>query len=248
MKTKSELYDYLHAFGQKIFINSDNEYLLEMATKSGVNISGKLIKYSFHNTDNLIFTVGEVISCSPFLNLRCKTIRAEFEVQSNLVGVYNAENMLAAVTIGSFFDVPESLIKLGLESYIPQNNRSQLTVSSKNKLVVDAYNANPTSMLAAIMNFVQMNVSSKMLILGDMLELGETSKEEHQRIINVLEKYQFKQVWLVGGYFEATNNSFEVFMNVDEVVQRIKNEDIRDCYILIKGSRGIKLEKIIPYL
>ncbi|MHB9140428.1 MAG: glutamate ligase domain-containing protein, partial [Paludibacter sp.] len=136
----------------------------------------------------------------------------------------------------------------GLENYIPQNNRSQLTVTNKNKLVVDAYNANPTSMRAAILNFAQMEVEHKTLILGDMLELGEQSDAEHQIITDLLQQNKFESVLLVGPQFKKTHNSYRCFDDTDELINHIEQQPISGHYILIKGSRGIKLEKVLQKL
>jgi UDP-N-acetylmuramoyl-tripeptide--D-alanyl-D-alanine ligase len=171
-----------------------------------------------------------------------------FVVDTKLIGTYNAENILAAVTIGHFFGIDDATIKAGLEQYIPQNNRSQLTVTERNKLVVDAYNANPTSLRAAVQNFGLMEVENKMLILGDMLELGEYAEMEHQSIVDLLESYKLKNVILVGELFAQTKNEFKCFDNVEDLQQYIEKQVITDNYILIKGSRGIKLEKVIPLL
>jgi UDP-N-acetylmuramoyl-tripeptide--D-alanyl-D-alanine ligase len=165
-----------------------------------------------------------------------------------LIGAYNAENVLAAVAIGEYFGVGEELIKKGLENYIPQNNRSQLTVTENNKLVVDAYNANPTSLKAAILNFAQIKLKRKTLILGDMLELGEQSDIEHQNIVDLLQQNEFKNVLLVGESFKKTQNSYRSFKDVNELINFLESHPITRNYILIKGSRGIKLEKVISML
>ena len=179
----------------------------------------------------------------------CSTGNEEkFEINTKLIGSYNAENVLGAVAISHYFGLTDSEIKAGLEKYIPKNNRSQLTVTDKNKLVVDAYNANPTSMKAAILNFAQMNVENKTLILGDMLELGEYSHQEHQNIVDLLNQNHLVNVLLVGNDFMNTQNSFKKFEKVEDLIGFIENEPIVNHFVLIKGSRGIKLEKILPQL
>lgn len=247
-KTKAELYDYICANGQLIFINKDNEHLMEMAANAG--ISDKRRSYSLNPVDSDCYIYGQVSSCSPFLNMECTINNSEiFDVETKLIGTYNAENVLAAVAIGDFFGVDKKAIKAGLEKYTPQNNRSQLTVTAKNKLVVDAYNANPTSMKAAIVNFGQMDVKHKVLILGDMLELGEQSDFEHGQTVELLNQYDFEKVILVGPQFKKTNNKFHCFDNVDALLADLSDKnDIKDCYVLIKGSRGIKLEKVLNVL
>ncbi len=248
-KTKSELYVNIHDNAKSIFINSGNEHLREMALKSGFTNDERLVKYKLIAECKKELVAGAVLSCSPFLKMQCCTkANSCFVVDTKLIGTYNAENILAAVTIGHYFGINDADIKKGLEQYLPQNNRSQLTVTERNKLVVDAYNANPTSMRAAVINFGLMQVENKMLILGDMLELGEQADFEHQAIVDLLESYQLKNVLLVGKIFAQTINDFSCFSAVDDLIQYIEKQNIVDSYILIKGSRGIKLEKVISLL
>ncbi len=246
--TKAELYENIFAHGSKVFINEGNEHLQEMVKRSGFVTNERLIPYLLSDKKETNKITGKVNSCSPYLNMICNT-DDEFEINTQLIGVYNAENVLAAVTIGNYFGVSNLSIKAGLEKYSPQNNRSQLTITDKNKLVVDAYNANPTSMRAAIINFGQMDVQHKVLILGDMFELGDQSESEHQQIIDLLGKYEFERVILVGARFAATQNTYECYQNADELLAYLQtNKDINNSYVLIKGSRGIKLEKILADL
>lgn len=245
--TKSELYQNIFSNGKNIFVNTGNKHLTEMASKSGFTNDAEICKYSLTG-DDIEAINGSVLSCSPFLEMKCSTGNESFVVKTKLIGTYNAENVLAAVAIGHFFGVSDAEIITGLENYIPQNNRSQLTVTERNKLVVDAYNANPTSMRAAIVNFGQMEVENKMLILGDMLELGNQSASEHQAIVDLLESYQLKNVFLVGKLFEQTNNSYSCFQDVDKLIQLLEQKSVTNHYVLIKGSRGIKLEKVLPLL
>jgi UDP-N-acetylmuramoyl-tripeptide--D-alanyl-D-alanine ligase len=248
-RTKSELYVNIHDNAKSIFINAGNEHLREMALKSGFTNDDRLVKYKLIAECKKELVAGTVLSCSPFLKMQCCTkMNSCFVVDTKLIGTYNAENILAAVTIGHFFGIDDATIKAGLEQYIPQNNRSQLTVTERNKLVVDAYNANPTSLRAAVQNFGLMEVENKMLILGDMLELGEYAEMEHQSIVDLLESYKLKNVILVGELFAQTKNEFKCFDNVEDLQQYIEKQVITDNYILIKGSRGIKLEKVIPLL
>jgi len=247
MKTKAELYNYIVSAGKKVFINNDNPYLLEMLAWSGLIDAEQKIAYSQKESNGEI--TGRITDCSPFLEMSCHQKDGTiFEIKTHLIGSYNTENVLAAVTIGNYFGLSNEQIKTGLENYVPQNNRSQLTITEKNKLVVDAYNANPTSMRAAILNFAQMNVDAKTLILGDMLELGELSGEEHQFAVELLKQNNFKNVLLVGPEFKNTKNDYRCFENVSELQEFIEEHPITDNYILIKGSRGIKLEKILTSL
>jgi UDP-N-acetylmuramoyl-tripeptide--D-alanyl-D-alanine ligase len=249
-KTKSELYEYIFEHGETIFINKDNKDLVEMATKTGFTIGKSNVQdYSLDSKNATSHIYGQIIECSPFLKMQCKIDNLEtLQINTQLIGAYNAENVLAAVTIGKFFDIEAEIIKTGLEKYAPQNNRSQLTVTKHNKLVVDTYNANPTSMSAAILNFAQMDIKAKTLILGDMLELGEQSDIEHQNIINLLQQYKFENVLLIGANFKNTNNSYLCFNEVTDLISHLEKHPIRNEYVLIKGSRGIKLENILTIL
>jgi len=246
-KTKGELYDYARTHGAGLFINSGNHFLMEMVQKAGFEADDKhLIKYNLNGSAANVN--GKVTASAPFVSLSCVTNQGEFNADTRLIGEYNAENILAAATIGNYFGLSNDEIKCGLETYEPKNNRSQLMVTDKNKLIVDAYNANPTSMKAAIGNFATMQVSPKAAILGDMLELGEYSADEHQAIVSELEKAGFEQVVLVGPEFVACKSGFHTFEKVEEARVFLENNPIEAYYVLIKGSRGIKLEKVIELL
>lgn len=243
-KTKGELYDFLKAHSGLLFLNESNPDLVEMAEKREFE---RVITYGQDATADVR---GEVISCTPFLNFSWQAsqalgteqiVSAVYEVQTHLIGAYNLDNMLAAITIGLHFGVEPQKICHALESYIPSNNRSQLTETATNKLIVDAYNANPSSMKAAIENFRLMAVEHKMLILGDMRELGEVSDEEHQRVVDQLKAAVLTNVWLVGEEFAKTQCDFRKFKDVEEVKVAIRENKPADSYILIKGSNGIKL-------
>ena len=228
-RTKGELYDFLK--DSLIFINADNEHLMQMAEERKLP---RLFTYSQQGQGNVN---GEIISCAPFLKFRWN----EHEIQTHLIGSYNLDNMLAAITVGLQFDVSEQAICHALENYIPSNNRSQLTVTEHNKLIVDAYNANPTSMAAALDNFERMEVSPKMAILGMMGELGDVSREEHEKVVARLEKAHFDNVWLVGEGFKDIPCDFRKFNNVEEVKEALKAQRPENYYILIKGSNSTKL-------
>ena len=245
-KTKGELYDFLCAHECPVFVNRDNEHLMQMINerrKPETDI------YYYGQSDNSdILIRGEVISCAPFLKFRWREQDADagytsewLTVQTHLIGAYNLDNMLAAITIGYVNNIPFDKINHALENYVPTNNRSQLTETEHNHLIVDAYNANPTSMKAAIDNFRLMEVSPKMAILGMMGELGDVSQEEHQKIITLLEEAHFNEVWLVGSEFQKANSSFRTFANVDEVKATIAQQQPTGRYILIKGSNSTKL-------
>jgi UDP-N-acetylmuramoyl-tripeptide--D-alanyl-D-alanine ligase len=247
-KTKGELYDFLVSHDCPIFINRDNEHLMQMIQERGQQPD----LYFYGQSDNQdILIRGEVVSCAPFLKFRWREQDAEagfvsewMEVQTHLIGAYNLDNMLAAITVGYVNNIPFEQINHALENYVPTNNRSQLTETEKNHLIVDAYNANPTSMKAALDNFRLMEVSPKMAILGKMGELGDVSDEEHQKIIKLLEEARFDEVWLVGEEFQKVNSRFRTFANVDEVKQAIAQEQPAGRYILIKGSNSTHLYEL----
>ena len=253
IRTKGELYDFLRsakkhaAFlpnGQsyecpKVFIHADNEHLL------GISHDLELVKYGTTPSSDLA-VFGEVTECAPFLSFswRNQNIGSDaptHHVDTHLIGSYNIYNMLAAATIGLHFGVSEEQVDHALANYIPSNNRSQLTVTASNKLIVDTYNANPTSMNAALLNFRDMKVSPKMAILGDMRELGEVSAEEHQKVVDFLKHTDITNVWLVGSEFAKTDCNYRKFDNVELVKEEIAANPPKGEYILIKGSNGIKL-------
>lgn len=235
-KTKGELYDFLKAHNCLLFLNESNADLVEMAEQREMQ---RIIGYG-HTEDEASIT-GEVISCAPFLKFRWTDGRGDREVQTHLIGSYNLDNMLAAITIGLHFGVSSESICHALENYVPTNNRSQLEVTEKNKLIVDAYNANPSSMAAAIENFRVLEAPKKMAILGDMRELGDVSDEEHQHVVDQLKAYGFENIWLVGAEFQKTSTNYRKFADVEEVKAAIAAEQPEGYHILIKGSNGIKL-------
>lgn len=244
IKTKGELYDYIRSTGGKIFINEDNHFLSEIS--KGI----EKIEYSLKNKEAQSF--GEIISTSPMLEMRWVKNNNSYQLNTNLIGKYNAENVLAAVTIGAYFNVENKEIQDAIANYFPQNNRSQLTETKKNKLIIDAYNANPTSMEAAISNFKEMSVEGKKkaVVLGDMKELGEDSILEHQKIASFISDCQFEKVYLIGECFSSIKSpsSFFVFQNESDFYKKLQEENLQGYYILIKGSRGMKMEKYIDFL
>ena len=236
IKTKGELYDYLRENDGLAFIHSENKYL------NGIASGLQLVKYGTATDDPSLAVCGETLCCDPFLSFRWKRAGGEWqEVKTHLIGSYNVYNMLAAACIATHFGVDEKLVSDALRDYVPTNNRSQLEVTTSNKLIVDTYNANPTSMRAALENFRDMQAEPKMAILGDMRELGEVSHEEHQKVVDFLTDNNITDVWLVGEEFEKTNCPFRKFKNVDEVKAEIAAHKPEGYYILIKGSNGIKL-------
>lgn len=251
IRTKGELYDNLRQKGEsKVFIDADNEHLAKIS--QGLS----LVKYGVESSDSELAVKGEVIDCAPFLRFKWSQPVAsitnveegsvpaegqEYEVQTHLIGAYNIYNMLAAATIGLEFGVTPQQVSEALADYVPSNNRSQLTVTDSNKLIVDTYNANPTSMAAALRNFVLMDVKPKMAILGDMRELGEVSDEEHQKVVDFLKMHNDITVWLVGSEFGKTSCDFRKFPDVQAVKEEVAKQKLHDLYILIKGSNGTRL-------
>lgn len=240
IRTKGELYDFLRAKGgATIFIQNENPYL------NGIAEGLTCVRYG--QTAGL-YVSGELISCSPFLSFRWTAEGVSHEVNTHLIGSYNLDNMLAAAAIGRYFGVSDDDISSALASYLPHNNRSQLKETADNKLIVDAYNANPTSMMAALKNFRQVEAPHKMVILGDMKELGEASREEHQKVVDYLKECGFDRVVLVGPEFAAATHSYQTFQHVDEVLADIRMHKPQGYYILIKGSNSMKLSQLPEYL
>lgn len=238
VRTKGELYDFLRGNpSSKVFIDAGNEHLMRIA--EGLH----LIKYGVGESDGLSVR-GEVAECAPFLHFRWTDGERWYDVNTHLIGNYNIYNMLAAATIGMHFGVSPEQICHALSSYEPSNNRSQLTETAHNHLIVDAYNANPTSMAAALRNFRDMQVEPKMAILGDMRELGEQSEEEHQKVVDFLAEAHLDNTWLVGEAFARTKTSLRKFADIEEVKAAIAANQPQGYYILIKGSNGIKLYQL----
>ena len=267
-RTKGELYDYLATRDESVvFINADDElltsilpenawvspYSTNLANADGC-VVGEVIKKSTPNTQHLTPNTKHQTSNSPYLNLRWQENgldleeRGEepkwYEIQTHLIGSYNINNVLAAITIGLQFAVEPEKICHAIENYIPSNNRSQFTETAKNRLIVDAYNANPTSMELALENFHQMDVSPKMAIIGEMRELGESSDEEHRHIVKVLKKCRFDRVWLIGDAYADIKCHYRKFHDVDEAKIAIANEHPEGFYILLKGSNSTRLHQL----
>jgi len=245
--TKGELYDHLRAKNGPVFLNADNPHLTQMAKGLSCILYGK------PGTPGLAVQ-GELECCNPCLKFRWRKGESGewHSVQTNLIGAYNIDNALAAITIGLHFGVSEQAASDSIAGYVPSNNRSQLTKTERNSLVVDAYNANPTSMQAALENFSLMQATGKMLILGDMRELGDSSQEEHIRTVNLISQLGFSNVVLVGDEFgkavAATDAPFRVFAHAGQTAEWIKSAGISGQTILIKGSNSMKLVTLVELL
>ena len=240
VKTKKELFDYLEDNTGKVFLNSVLKDVMTLLPSTSVNVYGK--------GDSSFFVSGSVLSNYPYLEFEWRFFESKHQVKTHLIGDYNMDNALAAITIGSFFGINSEFINDALEAYVPKNSRSQFEKTEKNTLVIDAYNANPTSMKAALDSFVNYPLSPKALILGEMRELGGVSQTEHQQLVDLIDAYSFTKVYLVGKSFEGLKISFPVYDNVGELIQEFRSNPILNHCILIKGSNGVQLDKVVEIL
>lgn len=234
--TKGELYADLSARGKKAFINAFDNDLMEMGRKASLTLFNTLLPY----------VEGRVSEVNPFLQVQW---REDDEmpwhtVQTHLIGAYNIANVRAAVSVGLHFGVPADDIDAALEAYQPTNSRSELRQTEKNSLIVDAYNANPTSMSAALDNFEFIETPHKMVVLGEMRELGADSKQEHQKVVDRLKQSKIERIWLVGKEFANVaedDERIQLFPTVEEVKSQLAVHPVEGFTILIKGSNGTKL-------
>jgi UDP-N-acetylmuramoyl-tripeptide--D-alanyl-D-alanine ligase len=243
-KGKSELYRFLKEVNGTVFVHGDDEVLMELCAQNNKVTYG---------TKKLYDVVGKYSESNLFVELAWRTRYTADElkdapyVKSNIVGVYNYYNALCAACIGNYFKVEDSLIQQAIEGYIPTNNRSQLMKTENNVLILDYYNANPSSMSLAIDNFSQMHFHNKMLVLGDMLELGEDAFKEHALILQLLREKQLEDYILVGPIFAALQKE-KSFTGSEQAADFLKKNGIKNKTILVKGSRGIALEKVVNVL
>lgn len=236
-KGKGELFDYLTIHKGTAFIMKDYADLVEM--------SKPIFEVVTYGTTDAYIT-GNALKNTEFLQVVFSKGTTIQQIKTNLVGDYNLPNVLVAVTIGKYFKVEDAAIARALESYTPSNSRSQLIEKDSNKIILDAYNANPTSMKAAIENFAKMEQDDdKVLLLGGMMELGDTSLDEHAAIINLINKFKWKSVVLVGGDFEKLKNNFVYFNTATEAKEWFNNQHFTNTRLLIKGSRSMQMEKIV---
>jgi len=235
-KGKGELFDFLRNTNGKAFVFSDYDYLNEMS--KGIS---EVINYGTKQGS----TIGKIVSNDPFLTVNIENNQDLDKINTKLVGDYNLPNVLCAVAIGQYFKVPNDKIKNAIESYTPSNSRSQLISKDSNTIILDAYNANPTSMKAAINNFASLRAIHKVLFIGGMMELGENSIQEHQQLADYINNYNWKKVVLVGGDFANINHTFIFFKDSYEAKDWFVKEAFSDCHILIKGSRSMKMENIL---
>ncbi|MCI2227560.1 UDP-N-acetylmuramoyl-tripeptide--D-alanyl-D-alanine ligase [Polaribacter sp. MSW13] len=226
---KSELYNYLETNHKIAFVNTNDAIQVEKT---------KNIQSICFDTDNLQF-----VEVNPFVKLSYK----DTLIQSNLIGKYNYTNIAAAISIGEYFNINISDIKTAIENYVPKNNRSQIITTKENEIILDAYNANPSSMKAALENFASIHKKSKTIILGDMFELGETSIKEHQEIIDLANSMDFENRFFIGQLFYKTVNS-NAFKTFEDFKNYIKKHPLKNASILIKGSRGMQLERLLDFI
>ena len=239
IKGKSEMYDYLRDNNKIVFVNLDDSIQKEKST----NIK----RFSFSLNDSTADVKISTIEANPMV----KIIFKNQTIQSHLIGIYNANNINAAITIGNYFKVSDELIKEAIENYIPENNRSQLILKNGNEIILDAYNANPSSMAAAIANFIQLEKKNKIAILGDMFELGEESHNEHEKIVDLLINETSITTYFIGKDFYAnqtSNTHLKFFENFENFAAFLKTNLPNNNLLLIKGSRGMALEKTLDLI
>ena len=239
IRTKGELYDYFRRSKGKIFIKKENEYLQSIA--KGIE------QITYGNGDDA-FASGQVVSCDPFLVFNWKQQGKLHTVETHMIGSYNLDNVLAAVAVGRFFKIPAERISRAIAAYEPTNNRSQFKKTDNNELIIDAYNANPSSMKVALDNFITMPVQPKAIILGDMRELGPTSDELHAEVVEQIKKGQFDKVFLCGEHFSKVGKEFSPFATTEAMTEELRRQPLKGYHILIKGSHSMGLEKLVDIL
>ena len=239
IKGKSEMYEYLSNNKKTVFVNLDDA--IQKEKSSNIN------HYSFALNDSVADVKISKVEANPMVKITYNNQT----IHSHLIGIYNANNINAAITIGHYFKISDKLIKEAIENYIPENNRSQLIKKNGNEIILDAYNANPSSMSAAITNFIQLETSNKIAILGDMFELGEESLIEHKKIVELLIDETNITSYFIGKYFYSNrvqNSHLKFFENFDTFLYFLKLNLPNNSLLLIKGSRGMALERTLTLL
>lgn len=239
IRTKGELYDYIRRSKGKLFIKKENEYLQSIA---------KSIEQITYGNGDDAFASGQVVRCDPFLVFNWKQQGKLHTVETHMIGSYNLDNVLAAVAVGRFFKIPAERISRAIAAYEPTNNRSQFKKTENNELIIDAYNANPSSMKVALDNFIAMPVQPKAIILGDMRELGPTSDELHAEVVEQIKNGQFDKVFLCGEHFSKVGKEFSPFATTEAMVEELRKQPLKGYHILIKGSHSMGLEKLADIL
>lgn len=243
-KGKAELYAHLKQTNGYAFIYRDNPYLIEMSTVADLN---KIVYYGTAKENTIS---GELINADPLIELKWTHGGSTFSAKANLTGTYNFENILAAICIANFFEVPPEAINKGLANYFPVNNRSQLTKTEHNMVICDFYNANPSSMAAALTNLKALSGQHKTVIVGDMFELGAEAGEQHQKIVELANEFNFEEVIFIGENFFALKDQHggKFFKTRNEASAYLTKNLIKDSLVLLKGSRGMALEQLLPLL
>ena len=239
INTKGELYDYLRHTHGKIFIKKENKDLQNIA---------KGLEQISYGEDESAFAIGHTVSCNPYLTFDWKQQGKIHTVETHLIGQYNLDNVMAAVAVGRYFKIPAERISRAIAAYEPTNHRSQLKKTAHNEVIIDAYNANPTSMKAALDNFTALNGDKKAVILGDMKELGPASEQLHQSIIELLQQDKFDKVLLCGENFKKVAGNYMAFDSTDELAAYLKKHILEGYQVLVKGSHSMSLENIVDLL
>jgi UDP-N-acetylmuramoyl-tripeptide--D-alanyl-D-alanine ligase len=244
IKTKGELYDFIREHEGKVFVNKDNRILYELSEGMDRILYGK--------NDPTLFASGSITDATPFLEFDWSFFDSSYSVKTSLVGEFNFDNAIAAVAVSKFFGINAERISAALEEYEPQNHRSQFKRTERNDLIIDAYNANPTSMKTSLEFFTSVPSSlPKVVILGEMKELGEISGDEHQRMIDFLLEQSYAGVYLVGNTFREmipASSSYHFFEDVEALIKSLHEDPLTGYYILLKGSHSVHLEKAVDYL
>jgi len=237
VKAKTELYKNLKNNDKTAFVNNND--MTQVEQSEGMN----RILFGQNNADFII----EFVTADPFVNLKYNDVL----IKSNLIGAYNFNNISAAIAIGKYFEIPDQSVKTAIENYTPTNNRSQIINKKTNQIILDAYNANPSSMKVALENLSNLSAPNKVVILGDMFELGNDSLQEHQYITDQLKKIDLEKAYLIGEGFNSTSSdakNIQQFRNFDDFKDAFINENIQNTTILIKASRGMALERVLDLL
>lgn len=239
IKGKSEMYTYLNEHRKTVFVNLDDTIQNEKTVG--------LDRYTFSQSDSKSDVFISSVSANPMVKINFN----DLEIQSHLIGIYNANNINAAIAIGKYFKIDDLSIKEAIENYIPENNRSQMIQKNGNEIIMDAYNANPSSMTVALENYFQLTQSSKIAILGDMFELGDESHAEHQKIVALASPHEDIVVYFIGKHFYKTkkeSNHIYFFEDFDSFSNVLKSKTIKNSLLLIKGSRGMALERTLDFI
>ena len=244
VSAKCELYDFIREHEGKVFVNRDNKILYDL--------SEDLDRILYGKDDPSLFASGSIADTTPFLEFDWSFFDSSYRVKTHLVGEFNFDNAIAAVAISKFFGINAERISAALEEYEPTNYRSQFMRTEKNDLIIDTYNANPTSMKTSLDFFASIpTILPKMVILGEMKELGAFSVEEHKKMIDYLEKQTFTLKYLVGSIFKnliKDDDKCRYFENVEELIKELESNPVSNHYIFLKGSHSVQLEKVISYL